>query len=490
VHRNWLLHLVLGAAVLASCGDGGQPGFAPGPVADLSERLEGGAGVFLGASEPIVAPEGWEDTEYVASGIASDYEVVGEFGDDGLWTFQPRNEAPYRTRVLVRRPVDPGRCSGVVLVEWLNVSGGVDANPDYSTLREEILRQGHIYVAVSAQRIGVEGGPVLVGVPGSQGPAGQGLKRIDPERYGSLSLPGDGFSFSIFGQVGRAMWRGGAPLGGCRPEMVLAVGESQSAIALTTFYNGVQARDPVFSGFFVHSRGNTTLPLVEPGESADLAGSIGRALRPVFRGGLRAPVFDLQAEGDITGILGSSGVRQADGPTFALWEVAGTAHADRRLIGPLADVLDCGAPVNDGPLHVVAKAGLRHLVSWVRDGESPPPAPRIELAPGPAPTIRRDADGIAVGGLRTPPVEVPAEVLSGEPGSNPDIICLLLGSTVPLPEERIAELYTDRADYLDRYGAAVQDAIDRGYILEEDRRAIEAYARPERVASVVGSGER
>ena len=170
-------------------------------------------------------------------------------------------------------------------------------------------------------------------------------------------------------------------------------------------------------------------------------------------------------------------MRQADGPTFALWEVAGTAHADRRLIGPLADVLDCGAPVNDGPLHVVAKAGLRHLVSWVRDGESPPPTPRIELAPGPAPTIRRDEDGIAVGGLRTPPVEVPAEVLSGEPGSNPDIICLLLGSTVPLPEERIAELYTDRADYLDRYGAAVQDAIDRGYILEEDRSCL-LYTSP------------
>ena len=108
--------------------------------------------------------------------------------------------------MLVRQPADPSKFSGNVLVEWLNVSGGVDADPEWVSLQDEIVRAGDAWVGVSAQRIGVEGGPVLVsvkGVPGAD-PAGKGLKKIDPARYGTLEHPGDAFSFDIFTQVARA----------------------------------------------------------------------------------------------------------------------------------------------------------------------------------------------------------------------------------------------------------------------------------------------
>ncbi|MBV8302661.1 MAG: hypothetical protein JOZ04_00520 [Acidimicrobiia bacterium] len=93
-----------------------------------------------------------------------------------------------------------------MVVEWLNVSGGVDADPDWANLQEEIVRAGHIWVGASAQRIGVMGGPTLVGVqvPGAEA-AGKGLRGIDPVRYGGLDHPGDGFSFDIFTQIGRAV---------------------------------------------------------------------------------------------------------------------------------------------------------------------------------------------------------------------------------------------------------------------------------------------
>ena len=76
----------------------------------------------------------------------------------------------------------PKKFSGTVVVEWLNVSGGVDANPDWVSLSEEIVRRGDAWVGVSAQRIGVEGGPVLVSVQGIAGAEdqGKGLKKIDP----------------------------------------------------------------------------------------------------------------------------------------------------------------------------------------------------------------------------------------------------------------------------------------------------------------------
>jgi hypothetical protein len=138
-------------------------------------------------------------------------------------------------------------------------------------------------------------------------------------------------------------------------------------------------------------------------------------------------------------------------------------------------------PINDGPLHIVAKAAFRHLVSWIEAGEPPPEAPPIELSGDAAPVIQRDPDGIALGGVRTPPVDVPVRVLSGVQGQSSEVICLLLGSTAAMPEARIAELYPSRAEFEEQFAAAIDEAIEAGYVLVEDREALEGYAHPELV---------
>jgi hypothetical protein len=453
-----------------------------GPAADVSEPLTGGNGPFIGAATGLAVPSGYVEHEAVAAGTATAYAPSGALTEDGRWTFEPSSTAAYRTRILVRRPAEAASASGTVLVEWLNVSGGVDANPDYASLHEEITRQGHVWVGVSAQLIGVEGGPVLVSAPGAEDLVGRGLKALDPERYGSLVHPGDGYAFDIFTQVARAVLAGGALLGGARAEWVLAVGESQSAIALTTYYNGVQPLTLAFDGFLVHSRGSAALPLVGPGEYADLAGAIANATPALLRDDLEAPVLELQAESDVVGVLNSASVRQPDTDRFRLWEVAGTAHADAHLLGDLAGSIDCGVPINDGPMHLVAKAALRGLEAWTRTGKAPSTAPLLELTTGTPRAIVRDADGIALGGLRTPPVDVPVDVLSGEAGSSPTLLCLLLGSTTPLPDARLAELYPSRAAYEAAYETETDGAIAAGFVLEDDRAALLGYADPSRVA--------
>src|SRR5581483_8592359 len=149
---------------------------------------------------------GYVEHECAAAGTATSYVANSELTGDGRWSFAPDADAPYRTRVVVRRPADGAAFSGTVIVEWLNVSGGLAASPDWTSLHEEIMRAGHVWVGVSAQRIGVMGGPVLVGVQAEGAElAGKGLRAIDPGRYGSLDHPGDGFSFDIFTQVGRAL---------------------------------------------------------------------------------------------------------------------------------------------------------------------------------------------------------------------------------------------------------------------------------------------
>jgi hypothetical protein len=447
-----------------------------GPAAQLTEITAPGTPFVGEATAQDLDAAGYVQEEYVASGTATSYRSEGELTPDGRWTFVPDGSAPYRTRVVVRRPAKARDFSGTVLVEWLNVSGGVDANPDWASLEEEITRRGHAWVGVSAQRIGVMGGPLLVAVPAAQaaGVAGKGLVGIDPARYGTLEHPGDGFSFDIYTQVARAIDRKGI---GIAPRYLEAVGESQSAIALTTYYDGVQPLTRMFDGFFVHSRGSTTLPLVAPGEAADLASSFG-GVTPIFRTDGDAPVMDVQAEADAFGVLASLAVRQPDTDRFRLWEVAGTAHADADTLGAVAADLDCGVPINAAPMRVVTKAALRALDRWVRSGQAPPKAPRLEVADGKA---ARDADGIARGGVRTPPVDVPVDVLSGDPGPNPSIICLLLGSTTPLPEARLGELYESRSDYERRYAAAVDETIEAGFALADDRDALLGYSDPERI---------
>ncbi len=451
----------------------------PGPRADVSKEITGGNGVFLASASPDdVGKLGYVQHEYEAAGTATSYQPVGTLTGDGRWTLQPAATAAYRTRIVVRMPAKASRFSGTVIVEWLNVSGGVDAEPEWNSMEEEITRAGDAWVGVSAQRIGVEGGPVAVkveGVPGADA-AGKGLKAIDPARYGDLVQPGDGFSFDIFTQVARAL-RGGGALGGLKPHTVIAAGESQSAFALVTYYDGVQPLTHAFDGFFIHSRGAAGLPLVAPGQYADISGSLS-GTPTIFRTDQRAPILDLQSETDVTSVLNSYAARQPDSATFRLWEVAGTAHADAHLVGDSAKYIDCGVPINDGDMHIVAKAALRALSRWLATGTPPPSAPRLQVSPGPPATIERDADGIALGGIRTPPVDVPVAVVSGAAGPNPSTICLLLGSAKPLSAARLAQLYSSRADYLQKFTASADATIKAGYALAADRTALLAFVTP------------
>ncbi len=102
--------------------------------------------------------------------------------------------------------------------------------------------------------------------------------------------------------------------------------------------------------------------------------------------------------------------------------------------------------------------------------------------PGATPQIRRNADGMATGGIRSPQVDTPTAVLSGAPGPTPSTICLLLGSTRPLAAARLAQLYPSRSTYLRRYEADADATIKAGFVLPEDRAALMAFAQPSSIA--------
>jgi hypothetical protein len=469
-----------------------------GPAATISGPLDAGGGTALGAAStgPSLDDAGYVEAEYTASGTATSYKPEeGDFADlpaDGTFSLVPDAEADYTTRFVVRRPAEAADFNGTVVVEWFNVSGGLDAAPDYTYMADELLRGGHAWVGVSVQRIGVEGGDVAVAVPGlgDMAGAGTGLKAQDPERYGDLSHPGDAFSYDIYTQVARALREpsegsGGGdavdPLDDLEIERVLAVGESQSAFALTTYVNGVQPLTEMFDGFLIHSRGGAAAPLGEPDKGIDVAGSIGGRPTQIRTDG-EAPVIVVQTESDVLGVLGYLPARQDDGDRFRLWEVAGTAHADKFQIGPVEEALGCSLPINRGQQVYVLRAALRSLDTWVREGAAPPEAERLDVdEDGAAPAFRLDDLGIATGGVRNPGVDAPVDVLSGMPGPDSSIICILMGTTTPIDEADLAGLYASRDQYTSDYEAATDAMIEAGFALDDDREQILAEADPSRI---------
>jgi hypothetical protein len=462
------------------------PTFAPSAIPTVANPLvegpvTGGFGVpFVQSTRFELSEVGYQQAEFFVSGSATGYVNVGPLDSDGVWHAAAAGAAPYKTRIVVYRPIDPQRFNGTVVVEWLNVSGGLDAAPDWTSTHTELTREGYAWVGVSAQILGIEGGGVF----------GLNLKTIDPIRYGSLVHPGDTFSYDMFSQVGQALRDpdGLDPLDGLRPERLIAAGESQSASRLATYVNAVHPLVGIYDGFLIHSRGGGSAPLSQAPQAEVPAPAIVRT-----RTDLRAPVLTFETETDLIA-LGYVNARQPDGPSFRLWEVAGTAHADTYtlVVGfgdlgtprgaevlittmPIPGIIACDRPINSGYQHFVLKAAIAALDRWVRNpDDAPPVAPRLEVS-GDPPAFALDSFGNVRGGIRTPIVDVPIAVLSGL-GQTGETFCSLFGTTVPFNAEMLVALYPTHEDYVAAVNDATDRAVDAGFIRPADAPLIKTAA--------------
>jgi hypothetical protein len=426
--------------------------------------VTGNPNLLLGAYD--LATLGYDAEEFFVSGTARSYAT--------------EDHADYTIRIVVCRPTGDAKFDGTVIVEWLNVSGGIDAPAVWFMAHREIARAGYAYVAVSAQQVGIEGGDSLMG-------ANMSLKAQNPERYSPLNHPGDQFSFDIYSQIGRLI-RDGA-VEDLKAKHILAVGESQSAMFLTTYVNEVDPSAAVFDGFLVHSRFGAGAPLA--------GGSALEASRPApFRDAPRVPVLSVITETDLVDghLLGYHHARRPDNDRLRVWEIPGTAHADNYTIrvgfidngcAPLDDLVAAYAPtselmgtslsycINFAPQHhYVLQSAIASLNNWVHTGEPAPAARPITLTEGDTPALVLDEFGLARDGVRTPWVEVPIARTSGfAPDESP--MSFLFGSGEVFDEDTVNRLYPGGAsDYLERFTAALDRAIGAGFIVPSDRTEI------------------
>jgi Alpha/beta hydrolase domain len=464
------------------CGPISAPVAVDAAVPSIAGPIAGPGSPSLDSTTFGLAPFGYVEEEFFVSGTATGYLNDGDLSLDGKWSVLPGDEALYTTRLLVRRPTSRRSFNGTVVVEWLNVSGGFDAAPDWTSTHTLLLRDGFAWVGVSAQYVGVSGGPPL--------DLDLHLKAVNPARYGPLLHPGDSYSYDMFSQAGLAVRNLPELLGALRPRRLIAIGESQSAFRLVTYINAIHPLARVYDGFLVHSRGGGAAPLSEPPEPAVDAPGLAR-----IRDDVEVPVLTFQTETDVVAI-GFFAARQTDAPNIRTWEVAGTAHADTYmlLVGktdegkaaldtthlpPVQSIhggsVTCDLPINAGPQHYVLSAALRRLVSWIRRGRSSASPPPLSVLLGSPPTLERDALGNAVGGVRTPAVDVPIATLSGvgQPLGSP---CSRVGTTLAFDAATLTSLYPDHRAYVDGVRRALRRAIRSGSLLAIDARAIRRAA--------------
>jgi hypothetical protein len=417
------------------------------------------------ASPDDLAKRGYVEQEYYVSGAAKRYTFPDAMSNaavvDGGY--------PYKTRMIVRRPVDPGKFNGTVIAEWYNVTLGQDIDFNWATSHDYFMRNGYAVVSISAQRVGVER-----------------LKTWSPARYGDLTVSapdttppdplrtGDVLSWDIFSQAIKAMREPGGgddALAGMKARRVIATGESQAGRRLTQYYNSIDPLHRVVDGMVFY----------DPGYS----GIDGQSTWHLLRADNPTKLISVGAE------VWSDGRKVVpDSPTTRRWEVAGTSHLslwDMQYVDATT-TRDKGLRTRDGtpvatiqdlipgcahyplwsavPMHQVLNAAFDHVNNWAGGGLAPPPGKALERDSGGL-LLRHDAQGRTFGGIQLAEYVVPTAFNLGYLNPGPGF-CRNGGHHRFYAKAELKALYPDPNQYIRGVVETTMKNLAEGYILGFD----------------------
>jgi hypothetical protein len=463
----------------------------------------------FGSAVATVVPQdlskfGYIEEEFLVSGKANVYDF-----DSAGKVVVKTPDAPYTTRILVRRPAATNKFSGNVIVELLNPSLLIDWDPQWMFSNGYFMEHGDIWVGITVKPV-----------------AAKALKKFDAERYASISwanpLPSDkrclipasflsdtdsetenGLAWDIISQVG-ALLRSDEkqnPLKNFKVEVVYATGYSQTAGYLTTYINFIRPLPaaelkngkPVYDGY-LSGDGDAFAIFLHQCAQAFPPGIAPAIIRPS-----KEPVISIVTEGLLSRTIPA---RRPDSDTaddrYRRYEVPGASHANQLIfqyaprpeetekVGVPAANPNCIGPdkygLTDFPLEYLMNAGFANLDAWARSNIPPPRAQVIETASGnnaPAPEVKLDKHGNAIGGLRTPYLDVPVATYytKSKPADEESVrYCDTQGYKIPFEKEKIIALYPTRESYLSKVNGMVDSMVKERYLTKADGEKIKKEA--------------
>jgi hypothetical protein len=279
------------------------------------------------------------------------------------------NGRPYKTRVVVRKPVSNAKFNGLVLAEPMHPSGSAHMFEFTS-----IYGMSTGYIAID----------MLIG----------GMQQVidhNPDRYKDFTVE-PAQNNEVIAQIGALMRSSGStnPLAGLGMRKMILAGTSATAGTLINYLPAHMVyRTPdmqrIFDGFMPTSNGSLIrqidVPLVHVPTMLEV----------------RGPNVTSRQDGD------------APGDQYRVYEFPGMGHVDSRDNVRLIPN-PCKFPTNQFPAQAFMSVALHHLFQWVDKGIVPPNADRIwkdrnEKNDG-SPMVM-DEHGNPRGGVRNTYVDVP-----------------------------------------------------------------------------------
>ena len=411
------------------------PASGPGPMFESLMTLPAG---------DDMAHFRYEATEYFVSGAA--------------------NGQPYTTRIVIRKPKDPARSSGLALAESMHPSG--NAWMFHFTHRYS-MNEGHI---------GVE---VLTSTP-------QPFVEFNEQRYRNLRVAA-GQAPVILAQVGALMKSLESPIAAYRIRKMILAGTSASAAVVVNYlpaHTVLRLPDlrPIFDAFMPTSTGATIAV------QFDVSGTARAIDVPI----VQVPTMTEVASANATWRPDSD----TPGNQFRVYEFPGMAHIDSRDAAAYYPN-PCRLPISRFPMAAYMSVALDHLWKWIDKGTIAPRADRIFVdrnEANDASFMALDEYGNARGGIRNPYVDVPVKtygVRNG--GASPPIpnahpfvasrtpeaqaqLCGLAGYENALPAAQLRKLYKDPKTYRARVAKRLDELTKQGWSLPVYRDVILADA--------------
>jgi len=435
---------------------------------------------FLAANrteQPVqLKTAGYEEGEYLVSGLANLYDWTANARATQL---SVRNAAiPYTTRILVRRPADARKFSGIVVVELLDAGERYDRAPLWALSWQQFLRRGDVWVGVTVRPA-----------------AAAALRKFDTVRYGEVRISpsqpancsasaadaGSGLAWDVIAQVG-ALLRSSSkenPLLDLHPHFVIGAGYGQAGAYLNTYANALHAVQrrgdgaPIYDGYLNADSAQLSVPINQCDAPLPESDPRRHALpRDV-------PFVTVMTEADFN--LAPT-LRRADSDApedvFRLYEIPGAAEAgstpagmpaaaDLRIAGIVPSAGDtCDEATSDLPLGLVFNAIWQQFADLFTADRAMLSLPRIETLDDGGP--RHDEAGNASGGWRLPQLEEPLGVY----GPHAAAACAQRASLQPFDTARLKSLYKDRNEYQRRFNAAVDRAVAERRLVAEDGEAL------------------
>jgi hypothetical protein len=452
----------------------------------------------------LLKDSGYIEEEFFISGNANVYGPESSRplrAGEGTLALRPlstvrRSAVPYRTRVLVIRPRDVGVFSGIVhAIPFHNLLA-------QATVERNFLRHGDAWLGVEVCS-GTRFGPQEI-------PSGgvANLLKFNPDRYSGLTIAGG--TPSDWGQLtpgalGKAFET--LNFGRQGPEMEVFTQElyrsyAQGPDIFFDVVDGLRSEDEtVLPGFsvrrvFTSGASGATLilrPLADYHHNQHMSSedrpavdgyfiSVGNIPTTRPRGAIVA-ILQSEAEALRQVSDGTELPEDTDDPRFRSYELPGAGHSISATPESLLDSGSHGDVLPPGIQGLNERGSSQEyeaydkfnapivwalwdaMYRWADEGLPMPHAERIvrdSASPG---GIARDVHGNALGGIRTPWVEVPdARYVARISESNP-----LRAGMKRFDESQMKELYGSREAYLDKVSAQLDELIERRFLLPEDK---------------------